>query len=263
MRRSIPLVVVTSLCFAAAGCASEAPSQSDETRADETAAAGSAELESEAANPNPALFPKDAHPYGVSTMRWSELLWKWVEEQPLAHNPDFDKTGADCAVDQEGPVWFLASVPGDMLGDTVVRSCTIPRGRAILLQLASILNDYPCPDPTFHPAPGQSLYDFLRDGATQAIDKSMMGMGGFDVTLDGTPINDPLQYRYTSDNLFHFTGDISLQSWDSCVTGKRQVGVSDGFYLMFKPLKPGTHTIVVSGHMMGMNMMLTEHLTIR
>jgi hypothetical protein len=40
--------------------------------------------------------------------------------------------------------------------------------------------------------------------------------------------------------------------------------VSDGFYLLFKPLSPGEHTIVVNGHdMHGVAVTLTENLTIR
>lgn len=40
--------------------------------------------------------------------------------------------------------------------------------------------------------------------------------------------------------------------------------MTDGFYLMFKPLSRGAHTIVVTGHdMEGAPVTLTEHLTIR
>ncbi|MEJ7602690.1 MAG: hypothetical protein WKG01_32675 [Kofleriaceae bacterium] len=119
------------------------------------------ETEDQATHGRSLLFHENARPAGVSMERWSERMWKWIFRQPAETNPLLDQTGADCGVDQGGPVWFLPSI---MPGGTVFvgeRSCTIPRGKAILVQTATYLNDYPCPDPNFHPAPGQSLYDFL------------------------------------------------------------------------------------------------------
>ncbi len=226
-----------------------------------TSASNAAGLRQQPPNPNPMLFPKDARPYGRSIERWSELLWSYIYAQPFDDNPFLDTTGANCAVGQKGPVWFLPAVPGSTLGTDVTRSCTIPRERAVMLQLASALNDYPCPDPTFEPAPGQSLYDFLIAPIRPLFD----GETGFTVTLDGVAVVDPLSYRYTSDDVFRFKADLSLQStFDSCVTGHMQQGVIDGFYLLFRPLSPGDHTIVVEGHdMHGIPVRLTEHLTIR
>jgi hypothetical protein len=239
--------------LACAGC---------ETGPTDTADVASAELRgADHDNPNPMLFRKDARPYGRSLERWSELLWSYIYAQPIDHNPFLDTTGADCAIGQGGPVWFLPSVPGSSLGTEVTRSCTLPPHRAVMLQLASTMNDYPCPDPTFQPAPGQSLFEFLLDPILPLFD----GETGFAVSLDGVAVQDPLGYRFTSDDLFTFTGDPSLQAtFDTCVTGKRQPAVSDGFYLMFKPMTRGQHTIVVTGHdMHGTPVTLTENLTVR
>jgi hypothetical protein len=212
-------------------------------------------------NPNPMLYPDGARPFGLSQVAWSELLWSYIYAQPIDHNPFLDPTGADCGHGQLGPVWFLPSVPGSTLGTTVTRSCTIPRHHAIILQLASIMNDYPCPDPAFHPAPGQSLYNFLIDPITPAID----GVTGFAATLDGVTIVDPLSYRRTSRHVFLFKGDASLNpGFDTCVTGHLQEAVSDGYYLMFKPLSSGPHTIIVNGQdMHGTPVTLTEQLTVQ
>jgi hypothetical protein len=211
-------------------------------------------------NPNPMLFPKSARPYGRSWERWSELSWAYLYAQPFDHNPVLDTTGADCAIGQAGPVWFLPAVPGSTLGTSVTRRCTIPHHRALLLQLASALNDYPCPDPAFQPAPGQSLYDFLIEPIRPLFDHTT----GFEVLLDGVAVHDPLSYRFASHDLFSFTGDLSMQAYDTCVTGKPQPAVIDGFYLLFKPLAPGEHTIVVNGHdMHGVPVTLTELLTVR
>jgi hypothetical protein len=87
--------------------------------------------------------------FGQEIERSSELLWAYIYVQPFDSNPFLDPTGALCGQDQHGPVWFLPSIPGAALGNVVTRSSTIPRGKAVILQLMTALNDYPCPDPSF------------------------------------------------------------------------------------------------------------------
>jgi hypothetical protein len=183
-----------------------------------------------------------------------------MSKEDLPVSPARDTTGANCDVGQRGPVWFLPSVPGASLGLSVTRSCAIPRHKAIMLQLASALNDYPCPDPTFQPSPGQSLYDFLISPLLPIFDVTT----GFTATLDEEEIPDVLSHRFTSPNVFHFTGDTSMFAFDGCVSGQRQEAVSDGYYLMFKPLEPGHHQIVIHGQdPAGDQITLTENLFIR
>ncbi len=247
--RIFTLLVITLLL----GCGTNGP-QGPQTASEELRRG------SDEPNPNPMLYTKDARPFGRSIERWSELLWSYIYSTPLDRNPFFDTTGENCGVDQDGPVWFLPAVPGSSLGTNISRSCTIPRERAIMLQMSSALNDYPCPDPNFHPAPGQSLYDFLIGAISPLFD----GETGFVVTLDGVNIQDPLSYRFTSDDVFRFQPDLSMVAFDSCLTQKHMLGVTDGFYLLFKPMSPGQHTIVLNGHdMQGVLVTLTEHLTIQ
>ena len=47
-----------------------------------------------------------------------------------------------CAVDQEGPVWFLA----DQLGGREERTCPIPAGKAVLIPLLTGECDYGIPE---------------------------------------------------------------------------------------------------------------------
>jgi len=214
----------------------------------------------EASGPNPMLFPKTAHPYGKPMYRWAELTWSYIYSIAPDQNPFFDTTGEFCAVNQDGPVWFLPAVPGSSLGNNVSRSCTIPHDKAIMLQMSSAVNDYPCPDPSFQPAPGQSLYDFLYSAISPLFDN----VTGFTVTLDGVNINDPLSYRFFSPAVFNFSPSLAMVAFDSCVTQTNMQGVVDGFYLLFKPMAPGQHTIVLIGHdMEGVPVTLTEHLTVQ
>ena len=189
-------------------------------------------------NPNPALFSPQSHPYGRDMDTWAENWWRWELGIPAAENPLLSST-ADCSVNQSGPVFFIPPVT---VGSTNrVRNCTIEHGKAIAVLLSSVLNDYPCPDPTFQPAPGQSLFDFLLAGAVAGNGD----IAEIDVTLDGQPLKDMLDYHFASERLMFFKGDLSLQSSvDSCITGNFQPAAVDAYLILFKPLRPGHHTIV-------------------
>ena len=223
MRRIAYLVVLAVCCGAVAQASSATPTYSD--------------------NPNPALFPKHASPYGADMATWADRESQWAYAQPLDHNPVLDKTGADCAVDQHGPVWFLPRIAGPRVFSGR-RTCTIPAHKAVLLEIGAYVDPYPCPDPSFHPAPGQSLYDFLIADAGAFMD----GVNRLEVSLDGQAFSDVLSYRFHSEHLFSLTGDPSLQpTFDPCITGSPQPAIVDGFFMMFKPLPPGTHVIRVFG----------------
>ncbi len=182
-------------------------------------------------------FDANAHPYGASMTQWDERWWQWEVSSPTARNPSLDPTGANCASGQSGPVWYLGVVFGTA---TVTRSCTVPSDRAILVNLSGVLNDYPCPDPNFQPAAGQSLQDFLTQGARDVVGI----VNSLTLTVDGVSIPD-LFGRLDVTPLFDFTADPSLAtSIDPCITGSSQQAVAASFLAMLKPLPVGTHTIV-------------------
>src|SRR5689334_20655976 len=71
---------------------------------DDTAAVQASALAcDERDNPNPALFDKNARPFGLSMESWSERWWAWMMGTPLAVNPNLDPN-ADCNANQEGPM---------------------------------------------------------------------------------------------------------------------------------------------------------------
>ena len=209
------------------------------------------------------IFDDHARPLGISMDRWGELAWKWIFSQPAATNPLLDQTGVNCGVGQNGPVWFLPSIMPTSTPFTAERSCTIPRHKMLLVQTSTYINDFPCPDPAFHPAPGQSLYDFLLEGAAAFIDTVNL----LEVSIDGVPQPDMLDYRYTSRNLFSIKGDLSLQAAvDGCITGNYQPAITDGYLFMVKPLPPGQHTLVwhlTDTFGMTGDTTLTYHLTVQ
>jgi hypothetical protein len=198
-----------------------------------------------AAAPGRVVIPPQQENYGQLGVLW----WKWVLSIPAAQNPLFDATGADCAVGQNGGRWFLAGTPGGV----VTRSCTVPEGKKIFFPIVAVENDYPCPDPTFQPAPGQSLKDFLTNGTASIPGAVTMVNTAADLqaSLDGTSIPILSAYRGTS-NMYSFAGDPSLTPvFDPCITGSQQKAVSDGYWLLLAPLSTGQHTLQFGGSLFG------------
>src|SRR5207247_2134376 len=56
---------------------------------------------------NPLVLPPGSAPYGKTYGEWSAEHWKWLLSIPAATNPANDFTGANGAIGQSGPVWFL------------------------------------------------------------------------------------------------------------------------------------------------------------
>ncbi|HMJ55197.1 MAG TPA: hypothetical protein VK540_24140 [Polyangiaceae bacterium] len=183
---------------------------------------------------NPQLFGVDSHPYGLSMKEWAFNWLRWEYSIPAATNPAI-VAGVDYDQHQLGPVYFVPTGPNHN------DAFTVPRYKALAVMLSGISYDYPCPDPTFKPAPGQSLFDFLATGLTQINDNIRV----MQVTLDGRPVVDPFRYRFTSSRLFYFVGDKSLAtSFDTCVTGSLQPAVADDLFVLLKPLSRGQHVLV-------------------
>jgi hypothetical protein len=197
------------------------------------------------------IAPPESLPGGLSYQQWSGKWWQWVDSIPYSVNPIVDTTGIDCDVYQSksGPVWFLAGTNGF----DATRQCAIPVGRMIFFPIINWINDYPCPDPQFQPGPKQSLEQFLTIGYGPYIGARQYAdhVTAASASLDGVAVQDLLlppetsKYRVTS-SIFNFNGDPSLQVLDPCV-GPKHKGVSDGYWIMLKPLPAGPHTLTFSG----------------
>jgi hypothetical protein len=212
-------------------------------------------------NPNRELYPAQARPFGRSMATWAEKASRWIYGTPYDRSPLFDDTSANCAVNQRGPVWYVARIAGPPVFEGT-RHCSIPRGRSILLYVGAVVATYPCAsDPSYGPAPGQSLYDFLAADAGAAMDTVDL----LEVAIDSRSMSRVLEdYRYVSPDLFTIRGDLSLaERLDPCITGGRQRAVVDGFFMMLKALSPGTHTVRVHGtNTFGHNKTFNYFLTI-
>src|SRR5262245_57834604 len=130
-------------------------------------------------DPKPKVFPLDSIPYGNTYGEWSARWWQWLMAIPATTNPNFDATGATCAVGQVGPVWFLAGTFGT-LGTSVTRNCAVPAGKALLLTPLTQLDGsgaFDC-EPT---APGLCDSNVLRALAAAFADNPI----ALEVIVDG------------------------------------------------------------------------------
>jgi hypothetical protein len=207
---------------------------------------------------DPRVVPVDNRVAGKTYGDWGFAWWEYVLGVPFDESPVVPGASG-CVPDQTGPVHFLFG----NFGGVSDRSCTVPAGKYLFFPLLNSINDYPCPDPAFAPAPGQTLEDFLTAGIDPTFSNPAIELGA---ELDGVPIPNLRSYRATS-RLDTFTGDISQQAIDPCITGEPQAGVADGYWLMLKPLSPGMHTLHFTSAMdffgTPFSLDVTYHLTVK
>jgi len=181
------------------------------------------------ADPQVAVYPPNANPYGRSLGEWTASWWQWAFSMPVTANPLME-TG-DCATGQAGPVWFLG---GSFVNATTTRACTIPAGRAILLPVLNSECSTVEPDP-FH---GENEAE-LRACAASFIDAT----SGMFATIDGQPVRNLANYR-TQSPLFDFSAPDNSVLGPGPVSGQ---SVSDGVWVFLPPLSAGNHTIHFGG----------------
>ena len=215
MKKSLSLIAGTIIIFSVIFCSESCKKDKNE--------------------PESKVFLPTEQPYGKSQTEWSIAWLKSFVGFDCDNNPWLS---ADKALFYEtGSVYFLAGLNTE--GASV--NITVPEGKAIFFPLTNYINDFPCPDPLFVPAAGQSLKDFLTEG----IISFKNGVSGLAVEVDGVAISDPASYWFLTD-LFEFTGNPDLATvcqFDACITGTPQSAVAGGYYMMLKPLSKGAHIV--------------------
>ena len=196
-----------------------------------------------AQNARAPVLPPTEHPYGQSYSAWAADWWQWALSQPASTNPLTDPSGAQCANEQSGKVWFLA---GTITGETVTRACTVPAGTALLFP---VVNAFTCVDPGGED-PGEAA---LREMVAYVGSAT-----GLTATIDGATVPNVRAYYEESsifsvtlpdDNIFGAPGGV----YGPCVDA--------GYYLVVPPLPPGQHTIHFTGSVIGFTVDVTYHIT--
>jgi hypothetical protein len=192
----------------------------------------------------PHLIPIKGEPFGQSYAEWVVDFTRWLYSTPYDLNPIYNPQQTDCTQPQHGKVWFVGTAAG--VNPNV--KCEVPEGKAVMVHVGFYPDTYPCPDPTFKPDPGQSLGKFLTLDAKKVIDSYFVNANRLPngLTIDGKVIfspEDAVKQR-VSTGLFSLIGDLSLKPTDSCITGKRQWAVTDGFFGIIEGLPRGEHKFI-------------------
>jgi hypothetical protein len=174
------------------------------------------------------LYPLDSKSYGSTYGEWTAKWWQWTLSIPKDTNPGGDMTGKNCALKQSGPVWFLSGT----FGGSATRVCTIPSGKAILLPLINAECDY------------KAKPNLKTESQLLACAKSENeGITGLDASVDGVKTPGLSNFRVQSP-LFNIT--YIPNNINGAPIGTTQ-GISDGYWVMLKPLPVGDHTIHLAG----------------
>lgn len=157
--------------------------------------------------------------------------WQWAESVPAGKSPIQDETGADCAQDQQGPVWFLAGGYGS---SKIHRVCSVPEGKALFFPLInmvyfpnqySVSGHFTCED--------AEIYSALDNDT--AIDLF--------ASVDGIQIDDLKRFRVYTPNCFDIFARLpkDQQPYSGFPSS------TDGYWLLLKPLSKGHHVIKFGG----------------
>ena len=175
------------------------------------------------------LFHPNSKPFGLTYSQWTVKWWQWLLSIPIPKNPALDMTGMHVSENQfDSNVWFLAGT----FGGSAVRSCKIPLGKAILLPVIN----YQC---SFADDPTVTTEAELRLRCGKEIeDIKNLSFGINELFLEDLP-----RYR-TRSPLF----DVSLVEDNVLGVGICNTKmVSDGYWILVKPLPIGQHLLISAG----------------
>jgi hypothetical protein len=163
--------------------------------------------------------------------------WQWALETSASENPLTDTTGQFAAVNQRGPVWFLAG----NVGGTTVRTITVPSGKALFFPIVNVFD-----------AEGGIVVGggrlFLIPGPVQVaqtfVSNVIATATGLSCEVDGNPLpittanleeSTPFSLHLPADNILGVPAGVYYPAIDS------------GYYVLLAPLSAGQHTIHWAG----------------
>jgi hypothetical protein len=181
--------------------------------------------------------PPGAVVHGRTVAEWTAAYFQWFTAIPVeGGNPLYDPAGAFCNKEQDEAVFFLPDILFVIiLGEDPLphAGCEVPCGRPILVPITWALMW----------APGDCEPENMDDCAALA-DRFVDSVTIVEVTLDDVPLPCPADHREVSP-IFEFhlpppAPDNNVFFLDEPLTRK---AVSDGYWMLLKPLAPGKHTM--------------------
>jgi hypothetical protein len=178
-------------------------------------------------NDSSRTYPTTSSPAGLQYNEWAIKWWQWVISIPAPEHPNTNYTTEKCSRGQEkdSPVWFLAQpFPEE---HSPVRSCDIPKDKAIITGLLS--GECDTSDPRI-----------TDDGTMKQCASQGDDFGTIQVILDGVDLKYDLATNRILTDFFNITAPKNniFQSPDGTFRG-----IVDGYFLFLKPLPPGQHEL--------------------
>jgi hypothetical protein len=199
------------------------------------------------------VVPPNSNEFGNTYGEWSARWWQWLLSVAAAKNPNLDTTGAHCAEAQTGQVWFLAATFG---GSAVTRSCTIPGDKDLFFSPLNGVFGEGVGDCT---GPNDCDPTALRKPAAANVDNPQT----LEVSIDNVRVQNLAQNRVTSPVFSVFFPQDAIFGLHP---GTHSPLVSDGYWVLLKPLSRGAHTIRIKGVSSpssgGLVIDVTYHLTV-
>lgn len=161
---------------------------------------------------------------GQTQSEWSKIWWQWAASFDRSQSPISDQKGEFCGAKQSGPVWFLAGTYGT---HRTIRHCKVPKGKHIFFPLINYVVTRPLDREV-------SCNSVIQKAARLTNDVSALVL-----EVDGSRIEGLESYRQPTECF-----NIAELS-----TPKQFVfpAAANGYYIMLKPLEPGTHVINFGG----------------
>lgn len=167
----------------------------------------------------------DAPVSGISQNTYANMWWQWAASMPRKDSPVWDRTGSKCAVNQAGPVWFLAGGYGSSL---IHRKCEIPSGKFIF---------FPVINEVIYPESAKDKPSCESVKKSVAIDNNHLI--SFKVIVDGHKYVNPAFFRHASEKCFDLYSRVpGAQKYPPVYPT-----ATDGYWVMLKPLSKGKHEI--------------------
>lgn len=187
------------------------------------------------------VVPPDQAVLGTTQAEWSQRWWQWAGSFDRAESPVADTTGERCALKQEGDVWFLAGTYGTK---RTVRTCRVPAGKHLFFPLINYVV-FPLPD-----RPGNCLSNM--SGAARLTDN----VSALVLDIDGKTFDSLALHRQATPSCFDLGARTSPPT-------RVFPSAANGYYVMVRPLPPGTHTLNFGGVLPGMQQAVTYTLEVR
>jgi len=162
---------------------------------------------------------------GRTQAEYANTWWQWAVSMPDAQSPIKDRSGVRCAVNQAGPVWFLA---GGFGTSRISRECRIPSDRHIFFPVINMLY-YPSGE---GPAP-------TCDSVKLHAAMNNRYLKSFKVTIDDHSYVNPAFFRRSSADCF----DLIARKPGTYTPSTVFPSATDGYWVMLRPLSPGRHTL--------------------